>query len=238
MRNRSILALVLALAAGACAPADDTDAGMADDAAMEDDAGMMEDDPTFAPAGPATGLPEGYAMRLDREDAAAADFHVEQGDGSMMIRTGPAGILYNEEDVPAEGDYTVSGTFTEVGAPAGHREAYGLIIGGADLGGPAQQYTYFLVRGDGRYLIKQRAGAEMMNVTDGWQDSDVVVAAEEDGDVTNELSIAVRGDQAHFSVNGTEVAAFPTADLDIAGIAGVRVNHNLNVRVEDFSVGA
>jgi hypothetical protein len=98
MRNRSILALVLALAAGACAPADDTDAGMADDAAMEDDAGMMEDDPTFAPAGPATGLPEGYAMRLDREDAAAADFHVEQGDGSMMIRTGPAGILYNEEE--------------------------------------------------------------------------------------------------------------------------------------------
>ena len=235
MRNRSMLALFLALAVGACAPADDAD--MADDG-MADDAGMMEDDPTLAPEGPATGLPEGYAVRLDRADQDAADFHVEEGDGSMMIRTGPAGVLYSSENVPAEGDYTVSATFTEVGAPAGHREAYGLIIGGADLAGEAQRYTYFLVRGDGRYLIKKRNGAETMNVTDGWQDSDVVVAAEEDGDVTNDLSIAVRGDQAHFSVNGTEVATFPAADLDVAGIAGVRVNHNLNVRVEDFSIGA
>jgi hypothetical protein len=237
MQNRSMLALLLALAVGACAPADDAADGMADDG-MADDAGMMEDDPTLAPAGPTTGIPAGYAVRLDRADQDAADFHVEEGDGSMMIRTGPAGVLYSSENVPAEGDYSVSATFTEVGAPAGHREAYGLIIGGADLSGEAQRYTYFLVRGDGRYLIKQRNGAEAMNVTDGWQDSDVVVAAEEDGDVTNDLSIAVRGDQAHFSVNGTEVATFPTADLDVAGIAGVRVNHNLNVRVEDFSIGA
>lgn len=236
MHNRSILALVTALAVGACAPADDAD--LDDSADMGEDAGMMEDDPTLAPDGPATGLPAGYALRLDGEDAAAADFHVEEGDGAMMIRTGPAGVLYDSGDVPAQGDYTVSATFTEVGAPAGHREAYGLVIGGSDLAGAAQRYTYFVIRGDGRYLIKKRDGAETVNVTDGWQDSDAVVAAEEDGDVTNALSIAVRGDQAHFSVNGSEVATFPTAELDVSGIAGVRVNHNLNVRVEDFSIDA
>jgi hypothetical protein len=235
MNVRSIIALVLALAVGACAPADD--AAM-DDMDDMDDAGMVDDDPDLAPAGPATGLPAGYAVRLDNEDAAAADYHVEELDGGMMVRTGPGGILYDAQNVPAGDDYTVSATFTEVGAPAGHREAYGLIIGGSDLSGPAQRYTYFVVRGDGRYLIKKRDGAETMNVTDGWQESDAVVAADVDGDVTNALSIAVRGDQAHFSVNGTEVAAFPTAELDVAGVAGVRVNHNLNVRVEDFTVGA
>lgn len=239
MRHRSIIAFVLAMAVGACAPADDAD--MADDAGVEagmEDAGMM-DDPDIAPAGESTGLPAGYAVRLDSEDAAAADFHVEEEASGMMVRTGPAGVLYDASDVPAEGDYTVSATFTEVGAPANHREAYGLIIGGSDLEGPAQSYTYFLVRGDGRYLVKQRDGAETSNVTDGWQDSEAVVAGEQEGaDVTNALSINVRGDQVHFSVNGTEVATFPAADLDVAGIAGVRVNHNLNVRVEDFSVGA
>ncbi len=236
MHNRSLIALVLALAVGACAPADDAD--MDDAADVGDEAGMMEDDPTLAPEGPATGLPAGYALRLDHDDAEAADFHVEEGDGAVMVRTGPAGVLYNPDDVPPEGDYNVSATFTEVGAPAGHREAYGLIIGGASLDGPAQRYTYFLIRGDGRYLIKKRDGAETMNVTDGWQESDAVVAAVEDGDVTNDLSISVRGDQAHFSVNGTEVATYPTSQLDVSGIAGVRVNHNLNVRVADFSVGA
>ncbi len=237
MHNRSIIALVTILSVAACAPADDADtAADAEDAGM--DAGMMEDDPTLTPEGPATGLPAGYSLRLDDEDAMAADFHVEDADGALMVRTGPAGVLYDPADVPAEGDYTLSATFTEVGAPAGHREAYGLLIGGSNLDGPAQRYTYFLIRGDGRYLIKKRDGTETMNVTDGWQDSDAVTAAVEDGDVTNDLSIAVRGDQAHFSVNGTEVAAFPTAELDAAGIAGVRINHNLNVRVEDFSIGA
>lgn len=234
MHNRSMMALALVLAVGACAPADDTD----DAADMGNDAAMMEDDPTLTPEGPATGLPAGYEMRLDHADAATTDFHVESMDGAMMVRTGPAGVLYDANDLTSKGDYTVSATFTEVGAPAGHREAYGLVIGGSDLAGPGQRYTYFVVRGDGSYLIKKRNGEETSNVTDGWQQSDAVEAAEQDGDVTNALSIAVRGNQAHFSVNGTEVAAFPTADLDVAGIAGVRVNHNLNVRVENFAIGA
>jgi hypothetical protein len=107
---------------------------------------------------------------------------------------------------------------------------------GAELQGEGQTYSYFLVRGDGNYLIKRRSGTETPTVTDGWVASDAVQAATEAGDVTNTLEVAVRGDQVHFSVNGTEVAALPAAELDAHGIAGVRLSHNLHVRVDDFEI--
>ena len=51
-----------------------------------------------------------------------------------------------------------------------------------------------------------------------------------------ELSIVVAPDKTHFLVNGTEVNAQPTASVDASGIVGIRINHNLNVRVEGFDV--
>ena len=95
MKLRSITALLLAIGVAACAPADDAASDM-DDAADATD--VMDDDPTIAPDGPATGLPAGYAVRLDRDDASADDFHVEDEGGAMMIRTGPAGFSRHVHD--------------------------------------------------------------------------------------------------------------------------------------------
>ena len=41
-------------------------------------------------------------------------------------------------------------------------------------------------------------------------------------------------EKVRFLVNGTEVASQSSADLDTNGIAGLRVNHNLNVNIENF----
>lgn len=235
MGRRPMVALLMALAVGACAEAGDDEL----DVMQETPAPAAEvtgEDPDIAPAGEAPALPAGYELRLDQAEASAAGYHVESADGSMRVETGPAGILYRTNDVVESGDYTVSATFTEIGAPAGHREAFGLIFGGQDLQGDAQTYSYFLVRADGSYIIKRREGGDTPNVTEGWVESDAVNAATEDGDVTNELTVAVEGEQVRFSVNGTEVATIPASELDTHGIAGVRVNHNLNVRVDDFRI--
>lgn len=221
-----LAALTLAACGGDVEPMDDPAA----------DPGAMAADPDLAPAGEATGLPPGYELRLDRDNTNPADFQVSTADGALRIQTGPHGVLYRAEDAVADGDYSVSATFTEVGAPPGHREGYGLLFGGADLQGEGQTYSYFLVRGDGSYLIKRRSGADTPNVSDGWVSSDAVQAATEQGDVTNTLEVAVHGDQVHFSVNGTEVAVLPAAEVDTHGITGVRLSHNLDVRVADFSV--
>lgn len=206
-------------------------------AAVETQPAPAESDPDIAPEGQANALPTGYEVRLDRAGSTAADYHVTQQDGGLHVETGPAGILYDAGDAVESGDYSVSATFTEIGAPPNHREAFGLFIGGSGLQGEQQRYTYFLVRADGRYLIKRRDGAETPTVT-GWTDSEAVNGAAEGGDVSNELSIEVRGDQVHFSVNGTEVATHPVSDVDAYGIAGIRINHNLNVQVDDFEVSS
>ena len=47
--------------------------------------------------------------------------------------------------------------FTQM-EPAAHPEAYGVFIGGSDLQAANQKYTYFVIRQDGKFLIKRRAG--------------------------------------------------------------------------------
>ena len=232
IRTRSTLVAALALLAVGCMggePATDTEA---DEAAQAEE---MGDDPDIAPTGTATSLPAGYALTLDNTDANASEFQVMSMDGGVHVQTGPAGVLYNPSNAVESGDYTVSATFTEVGAPPNHREAFGIIIGGSELDTPNQRYTYFLVRADGRYLIKKRMGSETSNVQE-WTEAEAVQSAAEGGDVTNSLEVAVRGDQAHFSINGTEVTTVPAGEIDAYGIAGVRVNHNLNVMVSNWSV--
>ena len=78
--------------------------------------------------------------------------------------------------------------------------------------------------------------AETMDVTDGWIESSVVVAATSEEDVTNALEVQVMGDMVHFRVNGTEVTTVPAADMGVYGVAGLRINHNLNVHVADWSL--
>jgi hypothetical protein len=234
MKTRWTLALVPLFALAACAP-DTEEAEDTIPAAAEDNPPAMETAPsTITDETPE--IPAGYAVRLDRAGASTTEYEITAEEGGLRVTTGPAGILYERDNVVESGDYSVSATFTEIGAPADHREAFGLFIGGSDLQDEAQRYTYFLVRADGSYLIKRRDGTETPNLSDGWVSSDAVNGSPEGGDVTNELAIQVTGDQVRFSINGTEVATHPVSEIDPYGIAGVRINHNLDVRVEDFEL--
>jgi hypothetical protein len=153
--------------------------------------------------------------------------------GGMHFMSGPAGIYYKPAD-KMTGAYEARATFTQM-EPAAHPEAYGLIIGGADLDAPTQKYTYFLIRQDGKYMIKRRAGDKTPTIAD-WTDSAAIKKADSSGKMSNTLAIDVGKDKTRFLVNGTEINSTDTAQLDAAGIAGLRVNHNLNVHIEGFTV--
>jgi hypothetical protein len=226
------LAALFGLAAAGCG------GGEAAPDEAESATGEMTADADVAPAGGALGLPAGYSLRLDKPDAMAADFRaMPMGDG-VHVQTGPAGILYDVSNAVASGDYTLSATFTEIGAPPNHREGLGLVFGGGDLQGADQRYSYFLVRADGKYNIIRRTGETTASVTGGWVESDAVAVASGDADVTNTLEVQVMGESVHFRVNGTEVTTLPAAGLDVHGIAGLRINHNLNVHVSGWSLTA
>jgi hypothetical protein len=208
--------------------------------------GCGEDTPAATPAAdamPSTHLPAGYALQLDRANRDRTDFAVALEGGDLVIEAGPAGILYQPDEIEqtvaaaASGRYRVHGGFTEIGAPIGHREGFGLFIGGQQLGGDQQRYVYFLVRGDGRYLVKQRDGDETRELSAGWQPSAAVqVPAAESGAVTNELVMEVADGTLRLLCNGEPVAEVMIDEGDTWGTAGVRVNHNLHVRVADFAV--
>ena len=184
-----------------------------------------------------TDLPDGFTVRLDRTNRDPADFRVELVDAAIHVRTGPTGILYRPDQTVTAGDYTVSATFTEVEAPRGHREGFGLFIGGRSLDEPDQGYTYFLVRSDGKYLVKRRSGAAMISVTDDWVVADAISRPRADGgDVVNDLAVTVTGDRVTFRCNGVDLFDVPSAEVDTHGVVGLRVNHNLEVHVKGMRV--
>ena len=188
-------------------------------------------DPDKKVAGGGT-LPSGWKARVDGNASLNGVKMMPMG-GGVHFMTGPAGIYYKPAD-KGTGAYEARATFTPM-EPAAHPEAYGLIIGGADLEGAAQKYTYFLIRQDGKYLIKRRAGDQTPTIAD-WTDSAAIKKADTSGKMSNTLAVDVGKDKVRFLVNGTEVAAADTAKVDAAGIAGLRINHNLNVHVEGFTV--
>jgi hypothetical protein len=178
-------------------------------------------------------LPTGWQGRLDSGGTSLAGVKVTPLGGSVHFVTGPAGIYYRPADKQT-GAYAASATFTQM-EPAAHPEAYGIFVGGADLDGPNQKYTYFLVRQDGKYLVKRRAGSATPTIAD-WTDSSAIHKADSSGKMSNTLAVEVGRDKVRFLVNGVEVTSAESAKVDTAGLAGLRVNHNLNVRVEGFTV--
>ena len=190
-------------------------------------------DPDRAIAG-GGGVPSGYHARTDR-NAAMTNVKVTTMGTGMHFTLGPAVIVWRDADA-ASGSYHVVASFTQTKAPT-HPEAYGLFIGGHDLAGPTQGYTYFLVRGDGKFLIKRRVGDSTVVVNPGgWTANDAVVKADSAGKVTNELSILVSGSNVKFMVNGKEVYTAKASDVDAVGLVGLRVNHNLDVHVGPLGV--
>lgn len=175
----------------------------------------------------------GWQARLDRPNQKVENLKfVTMGKG-LHATTGPAAILFKPDNT-AKGDYQVTATFAQSKLPE-HQEALGLFIGGADLMGEGQRYTYFLVRQDGKFMIKRRQGAQTPNVVD-WTDHAAVQKPDAQGRVKNTLTITVAKDQACFLVNGTEVACAARADVDADGIVGLRVNHNLDVHIDGFKI--
>ncbi len=175
-----------------------------------------------------------FTLRLDSESSALADFQVVEDDDGFRIKTGPAGIAYRPDDVVLTGDLHAQATFRQFDAPLGYREAYGIFVGGIDLEGPDLEYTYLLIRPTGDVLIKRRIGEVTETLLD-WTPHPAVRTVEEEGDEpVNTLSIDVFDGETHFVVNGDIVHAESASRVRPYGVAGVRVNHRLDVRVDQW----
>jgi hypothetical protein len=158
-------------------------------------------------------LPEGWSARPD-SGGDLKEIKYFRMDPGYHLTLGPATILYRREDSVSTPFHTLA-TFHQVKAPT-HPEGYGLFIGGRDLKGPGQTYTYFLVRGDGKFNIKRRDGATLAQYTEDWESSSAVNQADAKGAATNLLEIDYKSDTSRvsFKVNGKEVHWVPAHMTD------------------------
>ena len=176
----------------------------------------------------------GWWARLDNPKDSRDGLKVAPAGSGIHAMTGPNAIYWDPQQ-EWDGEYTVKATFT-LNKPASHQVAYGLFIGGTDLAGDDQAYTYFVIRQDGRYLIKKRTGATTTNVAGDWAEHAAVMKPEASGTQANELSIRVTGDTVVFMANGKDVAMHPASAVNTAGVAGLRIGHGLDVQIDGFDV--
>ena len=180
-------------------------------------------------------LPAGWMGRTDRPNTKIEDAKfVTMGPG-FHVTSGPAAIYWRDGSTTS-GPFTATATFTQTKAPM-HPEAYGIFFMGKNLQAADQSYAYFLVRGDGKVMVKHRAGSEVHTLLD-WTENAAVHKQDASGKATNTLTVdATKADSVRLLVNGTEVAALPVAHLGSPdGIVGLRVNHNLDVHIASFGV--
>jgi hypothetical protein len=184
--------------------------------------------------------PKDWMVRADRStsasdpDAAGSIKFMAMGSGFHAINP-QAAVFWNPANA-AKGPYTLKGTFT-LNEPSGHTNYYGLVFGGSSLEGASQAYQYFLIAQDGTFLVKRRTGDAKTDDVVAKTANAAIKKPEANGKSTNVLEVRVLADKVDYAVNGTVVGSSPKAGMTTDGIWGIRVNHLLNVGIDEIGVG-
>jgi hypothetical protein len=173
-------------------------------------------------------IPAAWSVRPDR--GTPDQIKLTMAGDVFQFSMGPAGTFFRSDWIKS-GDYTFSARLTQKAAPS-HPISYGLMIGGSNLAGPMQIYSYFLVRNLGEYYIANREGNGNPKAVVEWTASPAIVKQGTDGRQTNTLGIQTKGDTVIFTVNGMQVTTLPKSKLHTDGNYGFRIGHNLDVDVD------
>jgi hypothetical protein len=198
-------------------------------------------DPTTKVAGSGK-LPDGWMLRFDTPRGGGAmpaptEVNFRTMGTGYHVTSGPPAIYYSSKD-QGSGQYAFSATFHQ--AKSMVHEAYGIFIGGSNLQDSTQNYLYLVIRPlDGAFAIEHRAGNVNPTKLAVMTPNDAVVKDGADGSATNTLTIHVAADTVHFLVNGKLVKAIAKSDLNGAatsGQAGLRINHNIDIHVDNVGI--
>ena len=180
----------------------------------------------------------GWTGQIDAAEAGRgmtlSDAKLSEEGSTLHVTTGPATTYWNPKNM-ASGNYTVKATFNEPKFMNlnSHPHPYGIMIAGNDLGTPQATYLYCAAYGNGTFIVRGMGPAPFqMNGRGGPADS-IHKAAGPGSPVTQEIAMSVTPDAVTCSINGTQVASYPKADVVGAGklkstdgVYGIRFAHN------------
>jgi len=183
--------------------------------------------------------PTGWKLRIDQSTSAsdpdAAGSVKFTTSGAVYHAVNPQAATYWTPANRAMGTYAIKANFTLL-EPSNHTNYYGLVFGASGLEGAQQRYMYFMVAQDGTWLLKSRTGENTPTVARGA--SPAVKKPDASGKSTNVVEVRVMPDKVDFVVNGTTVHSAPKSGAlaSTDGVYGFRVNHFLNVQVDQLAV--
>jgi len=179
--------------------------------------------------------PPGWLIRLDQANADTTRLEFAEMKPGFHVTTGPAFIAWNPAN-QGTGNYVINAEIFFFREGSRDTEAYGILLGGKDLESTAD-YVYFMLRNDGKYLVKHRAGNGDTHLISDWTTHAAVVVHSGSGaTVKNVISAAAAADSVRFSVNGQQVASYARDHMKAEGLAGIRVNHGLNLHISKFEI--
>jgi hypothetical protein len=183
-----------------------------------------------------------------KQGRAIGDSKFTASGNTIDINAGPNAIYWNTEH-RASGNFTVKATFAETNhlKHSSHAHPYGVFIGGENLDTAKANLLYCAAYGNGTFIFRGFAPDSPNGVFrlggNRATANEAIHKAGADGTVTQEIAITVAGDTVSCSVNGTQVASHPKADVVGAGklastdgFVGLRIGHNLDVKITNFSL--
>src|SRR5262245_11105613 len=182
---------------------------------------------------------QGKADAGNKQGLTVADSKFANEGSGFRVTTGPAAVYWNPANT-AKGDYTVKATFTEPKQTINHPHPFGVFIGGNQLDTDTPSMLYCVAYRNGNFIVRQFAAGKVNNIVQRTANAAVHTAAGPEAPVTQEVGWVVKGDRVECMINGTSVwgsekSAIPGFSSE--GITGIRVSHNSDAIVTNFTLG-
>jgi hypothetical protein len=174
------------------------------------------------------------AVDADSEGQTLKDIKLSKTGNVLQVVTGPAASFWNPGN-KANGDYTVSATFTEAKYMNlnDHPHPYGIFIAGNDLASDHQTQLYCAAYGDGRFIVRGFGPESFKMNGHGESNAAVHKAAGPGQPVQQMIALSVKGGKVECAINGAVVASYDKSQVvttgklkSTDGIYGIRFSHN------------
>ena len=172
--------------------------------------------------------PDGWRTEVERFVAMPPGFH---------ITTSASSLLYHPE-ATVDGEFVVESEGYLFAGDSPH--AYGIFVGGRELGSDAATWTSFEIALDGTWTIRSRRaegdGLTRVEVVAGPRMGPVALPAAADSPALNSLRIETGGESVKFFVNDQLATNLPRSSIAVDGIVGFRIGAALNLHLTTLSI--